>query len=292
MRTLSTVKRSKSYGQHSLPDNPYHTGQFSQASPKRVYAYKVVKGDNEPKFIKINDFPDRLYGSVKATRYGGEATVDQTPTHWEHGEFWNRDSLIKKWKEHEVRRQAAKSAHDIHRYDQWNPIITTEKCSYSLGLRDRQGVPTSLWWPVSKFHQFRSPENYANFFDHHRSGKLSRDQKSSMFRSLSSKPSGGSQKMIGGIQFGSTSLEGWDGWAHANARECAKTSLRIHGQQYMAHPWGIPHDKLDVRPGLIYSKKFKKHGQEVLRDHVPRSIHVDRGRGGVDEVDEDTSPNK
>ncbi|CAD7974547.1 unnamed protein product [Amoebophrya sp. A25] len=60
-------------------------------------------------------------GEVVRTKFGGEATVqDAVQTWWECGEHWNRDSNIKRWTFQETRRNAAQSAHDVHRHEQVN----------------------------------------------------------------------------------------------------------------------------------------------------------------------------
>eukprot|EP00397_Hematodinium_sp_SG-2012_P024443 GEMP01025462.1.p1 GENE.GEMP01025462.1~~GEMP01025462.1.p1 ORF type:complete len:315 (+),score=51.14 GEMP01025462.1:51-995(+) len=292
--TLCRLRRVKSDVQHTLPENSKHI-RLSEVVAKQIYA---TKGDPEGKSQLVNDYPARQWGEVTRTRVGGEQMIDSHPNYWEHGDFWNRDSLIRKWQPHHVRRQAAQSSHDIHRHDQ----ITTLKLlgsnnvarvstsgllsadssfldawGFPLGLRDRQSRPTSLWRPVSKIEQFRSKDNYVNSLENYHSNDRSKAERYKLCRSKSEGPDG--DKTIGeGLQFGSLSYEGWNAWNHVCKREFSKMACSIFGQARVAHPWGIPHDQMDLRPGAIYTKKYKNGGDSALRDFVSRSVALDQGK--------------
>merc|ERR1712232_72890 len=119
------------------------------------------------------------------------------PDFWLSGDYWNVDSNITKWGEHEIRRNLASASHDIHRHDQVRRLVLPphpnrkdnlgrelqdrqcisgvvspdanflEAFGFDLGLRDRQGGPIIKkpgiapgWSPVSKGEMFRSGRSY------------------------------------------------------------------------------------------------------------------------------------
>jgi len=309
--SLSKLRRVQSDVQHTLPSNTRHT-RTCVAPSNQIQGLKSMKEG------MLNENPSRIWGKSKITRFGGEAMVDESPEFWEHGDFWNRDSLVRKWDQHQVRRQAAQSSHDVHRHDQLtrlklagtNRISTSgllsagssflEAWGFPLGLRDRQSRPTSLWWPVSKTDQFRSRKNFAYSLENHHSSRTPRADRSKTYRAETQGPQElhagphcaqtGCGKNCGEI-YGSCSSEFWDSWDHSCKREGAKLACSIHGQTHMTHPWGLPHDKTDLRPGAIYSKKWKKWGPAALRDHVRRSLAVEQGKSFSD-VDDQWSKGK
>jgi len=142
-----------------------------------------VEATWDPKHSKQ---PSRLWGTATATRFGGEARPEGEAQTWTQGELWNIDSNIRKWGEHEVRRNASSGAHDVHRHDQIqrvvlppqagskkamasrlcvSGVVSADSCfleawGFDLGLRDRQARPTRLWRPPGKAEQFRAPRSY------------------------------------------------------------------------------------------------------------------------------------
>lgn len=180
--------------QHSIPGKFQHEHFSKAAAIEACWTY-------DPK--QTSKAPSRMWGSTTATKYGGELRPDTEPHGWTHGEVWNIDSNIKKWGEHETRRNAATAAHDIHRHDQYQRVVLLpatgakktmaarlctsgvvspdccflESWGFDLGLRDRQARPTGLWRPVGKSEMFRAPRSYdrniTRILDHQRSLKMS-----------------------------------------------------------------------------------------------------------------------
>eukprot|EP00929_Paragymnodinium_shiwhaense_P108987 TRINITY_DN75343_c0_g1_i1.p1 TRINITY_DN75343_c0_g1~~TRINITY_DN75343_c0_g1_i1.p1 ORF type:complete len:341 (-),score=47.24 TRINITY_DN75343_c0_g1_i1:64-1086(-) len=182
-------KSSRGNGkQHTLPETAKHT---------RIKQDDVQDHWLDPRssmtpgsFTKSRSHPTRLWGSQSATELGGTHREDtMQPDLWRTGEYWNVDSNIRIWGEHEVRRGGAASNHDVHRHDQIcrymlepQPVIgrlsreqpariTTsgvvkpdtsflECWGFDLGLRDRQAAPVKCFKPVNKGRQFRSLRNF------------------------------------------------------------------------------------------------------------------------------------
>lgn len=230
--------------------------------------------------------------------------VDGHPCYWEHGDFWNRDSLIQKWQEHHVRRQGAQNAHDVHRHDQITKLklVGSDRVSTSgllsadssfldawgfpLGLRDRQSRPTTLWRPVTTGQQFRSRDNYVNSLENCHNNTRPRRERSKHYRSKSHGPSA-DRTIVSGATHGAESSEGWNAWGHTTKRESAKMANSIHGQANVEHPWGIPHDQMDLRPGAIYTKKYKKSGDDGIRKFESRAKSLDHRQGRQRDDDDD-----
>jgi len=163
--------------QHTLPTKFHHPRHTIEEIQKNIW---------DPKAVTTKGSPSRLWGTATATKYGGEARPDGEAQTWTHGELWNIDSNIRKWGDHEVRRNAAAGSHDIHRHDQIVRVILPpqagakrtlanrvcvsgvvgadccflEAWGFDLGLRDRQARPTRLWRPPGKQEQFRAPRSY------------------------------------------------------------------------------------------------------------------------------------
>lgn len=160
--------------QHSVPAKPMHPHVTKE----------MVEAHWDP--TKQLRTPTRLWGTATGTQYGGEVRPEGEPQSWTSGEMWNVDSNIRKWGEHEMRRNAAASAHDVHRHDQIGRSVlqsgtgakkqmaprlcisgvVSADCSFleawgfDLGLRDRQAKPVSLWQPTGKNEQFRAHRSY------------------------------------------------------------------------------------------------------------------------------------
>eukprot|EP00927_Polykrikos_kofoidii_P077257 TRINITY_DN74215_c0_g1_i1.p1 TRINITY_DN74215_c0_g1~~TRINITY_DN74215_c0_g1_i1.p1 ORF type:complete len:329 (-),score=32.44 TRINITY_DN74215_c0_g1_i1:109-1095(-) len=172
-----TLKCSSLGGkQHKLPARACH----KRIKQENVEAHWDVK---QPKA------PTRLHGTAKPAKFGGTELLDGQADGWTTGDFWNVDSNIRKWSEHEVRRNAASSAHDVHRHDQVTRVVLPpqepsfgstremvprqsvsgvigadssflEAFGFDLGLRDRQGCPVPLWKPSGSGEHFRSQRSF------------------------------------------------------------------------------------------------------------------------------------
>lgn len=129
-------RRSKSLDQHTLnitnvAARPLHHEAVKRSvhpSNRASSTYQIV---NKP--------PDRAFGEVARTKLGGETRVqDKANEWWDRGEYWNRDSNIRRWNFQEVRRHASEGAHDVHRHEQKNhEVLTTLECpSNSTSFKD------------------------------------------------------------------------------------------------------------------------------------------------------------
>lgn len=165
--------------QHTLPTNCYHTHLKTEA----------IDGTWDVKSLcSASKVPTRLWGTTKPTKYGGEERPETEAHTWAQGEMWNIDSNIKMWGTHEVNRNGACAAHDIHRHDQIartvlppqaakpgkrqmppracvSGVVSPDCCfleawGFDLGLRDRQARPTTLFKPPGKGQQFRAPRSF------------------------------------------------------------------------------------------------------------------------------------
>ncbi|CAL1168362.1 unnamed protein product [Cladocopium goreaui] len=157
---LGIAAASRANGkQNGLPENPHHD-RISREAIDDLHE------------VNFNKEPTRLWGQVKATKYGGIERIDGVSTLWTAGDYWNVDSNIMKWGKHEVRRNGACANHDVHRHDQITKLVLPPKpgdtrplrycvsgvvspdcCfleawGFDLGLRDRQGNNTTLWKPA------------------------------------------------------------------------------------------------------------------------------------------------
>eukprot|EP00747_Dinoflagellata_sp_TGD_P164840 gnl/TRDRNA2_/TRDRNA2_185332_c0_seq1.p1 gnl/TRDRNA2_/TRDRNA2_185332_c0~~gnl/TRDRNA2_/TRDRNA2_185332_c0_seq1.p1 ORF type:complete len:350 (+),score=33.79 gnl/TRDRNA2_/TRDRNA2_185332_c0_seq1:80-1129(+) len=162
--------------QHRLPLNPGHTHLDRE----------TIDAHWDPKQPKK---PTRLWGTVKSTKMGGEERIGgQDGQTWYTGTYYNPDSNIVPWTDHEIRRNAAMASHDVHRHDQIqrlvlppqpgqqhkppraciSGVVTPDCCfleawGFDLGLRDRQARPAPLWKPVGGMHKgemFRADRSY------------------------------------------------------------------------------------------------------------------------------------
>jgi len=163
--------------QHTLPAHPQHSLGSTG---------KLMKEDVAGHWANQTAGPQRLWGTTKATRFGGLEREDGTPDRWAKGEFWNTDSNIRVWGEHEVKRNAAEASHDTHRHDMITRMVIvplpgvglqkTRQCvsgvmspdccfleawGFDLGQRDRQGMPIKTRWEfVNQGEHFRGPRSY------------------------------------------------------------------------------------------------------------------------------------
>lgn len=164
--------------QHTLPTKFHH----------QHLTKDMIEGawDAKTQSAALSKGPSRLWGTATATRFGGEQRPETEAQTWSTGELWNIDSNIRKWGEHEIRRNAASGCHDVHRHDQiqrivlppqagtkksvagrlcLSGVVTGDSCfleawGFDLGLRDRQAKPCGLFKPVSKNEQFRALRSY------------------------------------------------------------------------------------------------------------------------------------
>jgi hypothetical protein len=136
----------------------------------------------------VNHFIRKGAANVEKHKFVGGVCINPAckPKVWSSGDHWNIDSNIRKWTQHEVKRNAAGSSHDVHRHDQiqrfvlmpqkdgtgiqkprlcMSGAVSSDCCfleawGFDLGLRDRQAKPASLWKPVSRTNQFRGPRSF------------------------------------------------------------------------------------------------------------------------------------
>lgn len=172
IKTGNFAASSSNGKQHTLPRSPMH-GSTDIDDINNHWDSRQPKG------------PTRLWGATRNTKYGGEERIDGTSEMWLSGEYWNVDSNIRKWGEHEMRRNAAAANHDVHRHDQIKRIVLVpqkseklqiprvvtsgaitadssflEPFGFDLGLRDRQANLAGRWNPVTYGEQFRSLRSY------------------------------------------------------------------------------------------------------------------------------------
>jgi hypothetical protein len=190
--------------QHLLPSHPKHDMAGKGES-------KLMKEEVEEHWAKQTLGPQRLYGTMKNTRFGGLEREDGKPDRWTKGEFWNTDSNIRIWGEHEVKRNAAEQNHDTHRHDMITRMMIVpqpgvgiqherqcvsgvmspdccflEAWGFDLGQRDRQGMPIKTKWKFANSNeQFRGKRAYQRdiprMLDNFRTMRKSRSSPGSTF---------------------------------------------------------------------------------------------------------------
>jgi len=304
---LGTAAASRSNGkQHGLPEHPRH-------EKISLDAIEELHGVNESKV------PSRLWGEVKASRFGGIERVDEVPHLWTCGDYWNVDSNIRKWGTHEARRNAANASHDVHRHDQIRRLVLPPKpgdprpprncvsgvvspdcCfleawGFDLGLRDRQGNNTSLWRPVGKQEMFRSERSFTRNTERILENVRTLRKTASvpgqlMAQTLKPEDTAGEAGEISsaddatmlraGRTFGSRSCYYWDRFDHTCKREAAKMSCATHCPAEREHVEGYPFKELDLNPAAVYTRKFRMSGEASLRNHLGKSTRVPSGFGG------------
>lgn len=281
--------------QHTLPKNPAHfptdkldiTNHWESDQPKG---------------------PTRLWGSTKSNKLGGEDRIEG-PDLWLKGEFWNVDSNIRAWGEHETRRNAASAAHDVHRHDMItrvvlppvqgsglqesrqcvSGVVSADSCfleawGFSLGRRDRQARPATLWKPANADEAFRAERSYnrniGRLVENSRSLRRTATVPGSIHPpnvvTLKPEDVGGEAGDLvdpddvtlpnAGKTHGSRSCQYWDRYDHVVNREGAKMSCSIHSPSFRAHPDGhIVKENTDLSPAAVYTLKFRKQGQDAYR---------------------------
>lgn len=289
--------------QHTLPENPHHD-KIQDDLIKTHWDLKQSRG------------PTRLWGTVKNTTLGGYEHRDST-LHWKSGEFWNCDSNIRKWGEHEVRRNAAQMNHDIHRHDQYQRVVLPvhpgacnrsgketaprasntvsaddsflESFGFDLGQRDRQGkCIKKVWNPTRSGEMFRDERSYNR--DYKRIGEYHKNLRRTisapgftlppdMLANATMKPEdvGGeagdmahehdADMMKAGRTHGSRSAPYWNCYSHTCRREGAKMCVGTMSpkfRQHNEHPFVY---QLELNPAAVYTKKFKRFGEDGLRRH-------------------------
>ncbi|KAF4720597.1 hypothetical protein FOZ62_015439 [Perkinsus olseni] len=200
------------------------------------------------------------------------------PAHQVPEEFWNVDSNISSWGQHKTRRTAAHLAHSVHRHDQIQKLkllgsdrpsnsgmLSADSCfleafGYSLGARDRQGRPCSIFLPVNVGRGFRSLQNFleTSVDGLYPSGVKARrvhlayDQHGKTF--------------AGGLR------RDWDNWKHVTKREAAKLAQGVHSHATRGLKAGAcyPQNNCEVNPAAIYSLKYRKFGEESSMHEYPR----------------------
>ena len=124
-----------------------------------------------------------------------------------------------------------------------------EAWGFPLGQRDRNGKQIEkLWKKTSTGEYFRGARSYEYL---------------KPLEDLDFKRS------ISGSTHNSRTNFGWTAYGHVTAREGARLSCGTMNHRDRQHPY--PSDNCEMRPGLIYSKNYKKHGVEAFREHVPKT---------------------
>lgn len=230
--------------------------------------------------ISTRKKPSRLWGGVQPTRYGGEARIDEVPEMWLSGTYNDTDSNIRRWTEHEVRRNAAAANHDVHRHDQRQRMvlpprpgsddppkvcdsgaISPDSCfleawGFDLGMHDRQGNHIlKKWNPPNSDEHFRSLRSF------NRNIPRVTENMKTMMKTMSTPGKLESQTLrpedIGGeagelahpddnnLQtagrtHGARFCRYWDRYNHTVRREAAKMSNGIHSPTFRSHPEEYP----------------------------------------------------
>lgn len=300
---LGIAAASRANGkQNGLPENPHHD-RISREAIDDLHE------------VNFNKEPTRLWGQVKATKYGGIERIDGVSTLWTAGDYWNVDSNIMKWGKHEVRRNGACANHDVHRHDQITKLVLPPKpgdtrplrycvsgvvspdcCfleawGFDLGLRDRQGNNTTLWKPAGSNEMFRSERSFnRNIARIHENLKTLRGSASVpgsvMAQTLKPEDIAGeagelstdddATMLRAGRTYASRSCYGWDRYDHTCRREAAKLSCSIHCPAERQSREGHPFKELDLNPAAVYTKKFRMNGEASLRARLSKST---RGPG-------------
>mmetsp|Transcript_130063 Transcript_130063/g.277809 ORF Transcript_130063/g.277809 Transcript_130063/m.277809 type:complete len:321 (-) Transcript_130063:43-1005(-) len=281
--------------QHGLPLHPRHD----------MIAMEDIDNHWDMKQPKK---PTRLWGGVKPTRYGGEMRVEETSEHWTSGEYWNVDSNIRRWGEHEIKRNAACANHDLHRHDQKMRMVLhphpgsdsppkvvqsgaiscdssfVEAWGFDLGSRDRQGKPATRWNPTSSDEHFRSTRSYS------RNIPRMTENARTLMRTMSTPGKLESQTLRpedvageagevahaddhslekAGRTHGARFCRYWDRYDHTVRREASKMSNGVHSPNFRSHPEDYPFsDNYELRPAALYTKKYRTGGESTLRAHV------------------------
>lgn len=231
----------------------------------------------------INDKPSRVVGTPYRTRFGGEGVMDNTSEYWATGTFWDTNSNIRLRTEHEIRREAAQGAHDIHRHDMVTKIkipgqarvsesgvLTADSCfleawGFDLGLRDRAARPTTLWRPVTRDREFGDMLRRPSTTMPKGAEKSAQATTTSKF---SRSTTGTFPSRVGVRTKGVDNMDAtWDGFEHTVKRDGARRSDAIHACETRRNPFGYLHDKCGIRPAAMYTKKYQKFGESGFRDH-------------------------
>lgn len=298
--------------QHTLPVKASHK-KIDMDTIEDLWSYK-------PPSATLG--PSRLWGTIKESPLGGEIRKDAEPEMWTSGDYWNVDSNIRKWGEHEVKRNASSGAHDVHRHDQIrrlalqphpsekNPkpmkncvsgVISPDCCfleawGFDLGQRDRQGVMIMTpFKPCSKGEMFRSSRSFQrdlprlteSFRSLRRTISLPGYTHPEGAVTLKPEDVGGEANYFEktadtdledlGKTHGSRSCRYWDAYGHTTKREGARLSHTIHGPAFREHREGYPAGNLELRPGLIYTRRFQQGGESSFTKHHGR-LRGNRGR--------------
>lgn len=288
-RKGNTLASSANGQQHTIPTNPEHR----RINIEDVQSYWGAKQDKKA---------TRLWGTTKATLFGGEERCEGGPDFWLRGEYWNVDSNIRRWGEHEIRRNAAAASHDLHRHDQIiRPTIQrprhqsgeTRDATGAAGADSEAGgfdsgnrnAPQDLrprWNPVASDEQFRAERTYSRNLEqissHYRMLRRSASLPSTNQPATSqvgeiSSPEEQSVERAG-LTHGSVSCPGWDRYDHAVKREGAKLALGVHAPSLRAHPEEYPFKDNEMQPASIYTRRFKRGGEAALRTYEPRNTRL------------------
>ncbi|KAF4750857.1 hypothetical protein FOZ63_019514, partial [Perkinsus olseni] len=197
------------------------------------------------------------------------------------------------WGQHKTRRTAAHLAHSVHRHDQIEKLkllgsdrpsnsgmLSADSCfleafGYSLGARDRQGRPCSIFLPVNVDRGFRSLQKYVMVGCRGGQDCLLSFLETSVDGLY---PSGVKARRVhlAYDQHGKTFAGGlrrdWDNWKHVTKREAAKLAQGVHSHATRGLKAGAcyPQNNCEVNPAAIYSLKYRKFGEESSMHEYPR----------------------
>jgi len=181
-------------------------------------------------------------------------------------------------------------------------VVSPDSCfleawGFDLGLRDRQGnnVPT-VWKPTRQGEMFRSERSHhrdnARILENFRTLRQSASMPGAVLaQTLRPEDMGGeagelstvndATMLKAGRTFGSRSCYGWDGYDHTVRREASKMSCGVHCPSEKTHDQGHPFkDELELNPASVYTKKFRRDGEDTMRRHLDRSVRV-AGQSGL-----------
>jgi hypothetical protein len=142
---------------------------------------------------------------------------------------YDRNSNIHAWSSHKVRKDGARSSHDVHRHNEiahatvldqghasHSGMVNSHSCfmeawGYPLGQRDRTGQKIGIWKPVNRCIKF--------------------------------------------LTHGDRTL--WKSWSHVSKKSAAEAAHSIHAFNKRKSPHPIIGS--EIRPAAIYTRKFAKN---------------------------------
>ncbi len=170
------------------------------------------------------------------------------------------------WTDDFILQTACQSAHDLHAHDKMRVMKIKGKetrsgvfkpgntfldaMGFDLGDVDRDGRSVSVpWCRVNIDQQIRTPDNFAL------GTKPWKDHRKRLSASINSS----------GRPFGSLALPGWNAYGHCVNREASKMNLSVMNYRDRQAQWPI--EACELTPAAIYTRKYQRHGDRMLRDH-------------------------